>query len=370
MSIEDILSRAWLSSQVALVEGAEENHGRPDARAAVLMLLIAAMVETYALENHQEAGAVNTSLQMIRDMLPASNQRLAAVSRLNSLVLTWRGQADNPRFEQLRTQLENGVYGAMTGRADMLGIGSRMLLVRTRHPRRVIELLPDKTGMILTRPPLPVTSENPTNSNLVSLDSSRAIRPVRPALLAYTSSPGLVGDLANLGAVVVLSRQGIPLEVLPVIAEMEQEVVSVLPCNQLAAAELANLVRPAKDKGIELLVAPTQDDLQVLEVTRALTQVVSSAIEPPELLQLQRSRAFDALATQRTWSVDTKTPFELLSSAVTPTDIQARILIGSGEDPDIISRVQTAFSQGSPGIRIELISGGQSGATLVGVLSQ
>ena len=118
------------------------------------------------------------------------------------------------------------------------------------------------------------------------------------------------------------------------------------------------------------MVAPTQDDLQVLEVTRALTQVVSSAIEPPELLQLQRSRAFDALATQRTWSVDTKTPFELLSSAVTPTDIQARILIGSGEDPDIISRVQTAFSQGSPGIRIELISGGQSGATLVGVLSQ
>ncbi|WP_302969474.1 hypothetical protein [uncultured Varibaculum sp.] len=371
MSIEDILSRAWLSSQVALVEGAEENHGRPDARAAVLMLLIAAMVETYALENHQEAGAVNTSLQMISDMVPASNQRLAAVSRLNSLVLTWRGQADNPRFEQLRTQLEeNGVYGAMTGRADMLGIGSRMLLVRTRHPRRVIELLPDKTGMILTRPPLPVTSENPTNSNLVSLDSSREIRPVRPAVLAYTSSPGLVGDLANLGAVVVLSRQGIPLEVLPVIAEMEQEVVSVLPCNQLAAAELANLVRPAKDKGIELLLAPTQDDLQVLEVTRALTQVVSSAIEPPELLQLQRSRAFDALATQRTWSVDSKTPFELLSSAVTPTDIQARILIGSGEDPDIISRVQTAFSQGSPGIRIELISGGQSGATLVGVLSQ
>lgn len=370
MSIEDILSRAWMASQVALVEGAEENHGRPDARAAVLMLLVAAMVETYCRENQQEQGAVATSLQMVRDMVPDSHPGLPAPSRRHSLVLTWRGEADNSRVQRLRAELEkNGVYGAITGRADMLGIGPRMLLVRSRHPRKVIELLPEKSGMILARPPLPIESETPSGSNLVSLDSSRAIRPIRPAVLAYASAPGLVGDLANLGATVVLSRRGVPQEVLPIIAEMEQEVVQVLPCDQVSAAELANLVRPAKNQGIEVMVAPTQDDLQVLEVTRACCQVVSSAIETPDLIQLQRSRTFDALATQRTWTVSSETSFDLLASSVTADDVQARILIRKGEDPDLIARIQNALSQGAPGIRIELISGGQSGDTLVGVLS-
>lgn len=369
MSIEDILSRAWLASQVALVEGAEDNRGRPDARAAVLMLLIAAMLETYARENQQEVGAVNTSLQMVRDMVPQSHSAVHASGQMNSLMLTWRGETDNSRFEELRRQLEeNGVYGAMTGRADMLGIGPRILLVRSRHPRRVIELLPEKSGMVLIRPPLPVETEAST-SNLVSLGSSHTIHPIRPAVLAYTSAPGLVADIANLGATVVYSRRGIPLQILPVIAEMEQEVVQVLPCDQVSAAELTNLVRPAKDQGIDLMVAPTQDDLQVLEAARALTQVVSSAIAPAELIQLQRSRTFDSLARQRTFSVSPQMPFELLSSSVNRDDVQARILSGHGEDSELISRVQNALFQGAPGIRIELISGGQSGATVVGVLS-
>lgn len=369
MSIEDILSRAWLASQVALVEGAEDNRGRPDARAAVLMLLIAAMLETYARENQQEVGAVNTSLQMVRDMVPQSHSAVHASGQMNSLMLTWRGETDNSRFEKLRRQLEeNGVYGAMTGRADMLGIGPRILLVRSRHPRRVIELLPEKSGMVLIRPPLPVETEAST-SNLVSLGSSHTIYPIRPAVLAYTSAPGLVADIANLGATVVYSRRGIPLQILPVIAEMEQEVVQVLPCDQVSAAELTNLVRPAKDQGIDLMVAPTQDDLQVLEAARALTQVVSSAITPAELIQLQRSRTFDSLARQRTFSVSPQMPFELLSSSVNRDDVQARILSGHGEDSELISRVQNALFQGAPGIRIELISGGQSGSTVVGVLS-
>lgn len=369
MSIEDILSRAWLASQVALVEGAEDNRGRPDARAAVLMLLIAAMLETYARENQQEIGAVNTSLQMVRDMVPQSHSAVHAPTQMNSLMLTWRGETDNSRFEKLRRQLEkNGVYGAMTGRADMLGIGPRILLVRSRHPRRVIELLPEKSGMVLIRPPLPVETEAST-SNLVSLGSSHTIHPIRPAVLAYTSAPGLVADIANLGATVVYSRPGISPQVLPVIAEMEQEVVQVLPCDQVSAAELTNLVRPAKDQGIDLMVAPTQDDLQVLEAARALTQVVSSAIAPAELIQLQRSRTFDSLARQRTFSVSPQMPFELLSSSVNRDDVQARILSGHGEDSELISRVQNALFQGAPGIRIELISGGQSGATVVGVLS-
>lgn len=369
MSIEDILSRAWLASQVALVEGAEDNRGRPDARAAVLMLLIAAMLETYARENQQEVGAVNTSLQMVRDMVPQSHSTVHAPGQMNSLMLTWRGETDNSRFEELRRQLEkNGVYGAMTGRADMLGIGPRILLVRSRHPRRVIELLPEKSGMVLIRPPLPVETEAST-SNLVSLGSSHTIHPIRPAVLAYTSAPGLVADIANLGATVVYSRRGIPLQILPVIAEMEQEVVQVLPCDQVSAAELTNLVRPAKDQGIDLMVAPTQDDLQVLEAARALTQVVSSAITPAELIQLQRSRTFDSLARQRTFRVSPQMPFELLSSSVNRDDVQARILSGHGEDSELISRVQNALFQGAPGIRIELISGGQSGATVVGVLS-
>ncbi|MDU7407690.1 hypothetical protein [Varibaculum cambriense] len=369
MSIEDILSRAWLASQVALVEGAEDNRGRPDARAAVLMLLIAAMLETYSRENQQEIGAVNTSLQMIRDMVPASHPGVHAPTRMNSLMLTWRGEVDNSRFQKLRKQLEeNGVYGAMTGRADMLGIGPRMLLVRSRHPRRVIELLPENSGMVLIRPPLPVETEA-SASNLVSLGSSHTIHPVRPAVLAYASAPGLVADIANLGATVVYSRPGISPQVLPVIAEMEQEVVQVLPCDQVSAAELANLVRPAKDQGIELMVAPTQDDLQVLEAARALTQVVSSAIACPDLIQLQRSRTFDSLARQRTFSVTPEMPFEMLSSSVNRDDVQARILSGRGEDSEMISRVQNALFQGAPGIRIELISGGQRGATVVGVLS-
>lgn len=369
MSIEDILSRAWLASQVALVEGAEDNRGRPDARAAVLMLLIAAMLETYARENQQEVGAVNTSLQMIGDMVPQSHSAVHAPGQMNSLMLTWRGETDNSRFEELRRQLEeNGVYGAMTGRADMLGIGPRILLVRSRHPRRVIELLPEKSGMVLIRPPLPVETEAST-SNLVSLGSSHTIHPIRPAVLAYTSAPGLVADIANLGATVVYSRRGIPLQILPVIAEMEQEVVQVLPCDQVSAAELTNLVRPAKDQGIDLMVAPTQDDLQVLEAARALTQVVSSAIAPAELIQLQRSRTFDSLARQRTFSVTPEMPFDMLSSSVNRDDVQARILSGHGEDSELISRVQNALFQGAPGIRIELISGGQSGATVVGVLS-
>lgn len=369
MSIEDILSRAWLASQVALVEGAEDNRGRPDARAAVLMLLIAAMLETYARENQQEVGAVNTSLQMVRDMVPQSHSAVHMPGQMNSLMLTWRGETDNSRFEELRRQLEeNGVYGAMTGRADMLGIGPRILLVRSRHPRRVIELLPEKSGMVLIRPPLPVETEAST-SNLVSLGSSHTIHPIRPAVLAYTSAPGLVADIANLGATVVYSRRGIPLQILPVIAEMEQEVVQVLPCDQVSAAELTNLVRPAKDQGIDLMVAPTQDDLQVLEAARALTQVVSSAIAPAELIQLQRSRTFDSLARQRTFSVTPEMPFDMLSSSVNRDDVQARILSGHGEDSELISRVQNALFQGAPGIRIELISGGQSGATVMGVLS-
>ncbi|WP_122820821.1 DAK2 domain-containing protein [Varibaculum vaginae] len=370
MSIEDILSRAWMASQVALVEGAEENHGRPDARAAVLMLLVAAMLETYCQENQQDQGALATSLQMVRDMTPASHLALPTSSQIHSLVLTWRGEVDNSRFQRLRAELEqNGVYGAITGRADMLGIGPRMLLVRTRHPRRVIELLPEKSGMILTRPPLLTENASSSSSNLVSLDSSRAIRPIRPAVLAYASAPGLVGDLANLGATVVLSRRGTPREILPLITEMEQEVVQVLPCDQVSAAELANLVRPAKDQGIEIMVAPTQDDLQVLEVARACCQIVSSAIEIPDLIQLQRSRTFDALAIQRTWTVSLETPFDLLTSSVSPNDIQARILSRKGEDPEVIARIQNALSQGAPGIRIELISGGQNSETLVGVLS-
>lgn len=369
MSIEDILSRAWLASQVALVEGAEDNRGRPDARAAVLMLLIAAMLETYARENQQEIGAVNTSLQMVRDMVPQSHSAVHTPTQMNSLMLTWRGETDNSRFDKLRRQLEeNGVYGAMTGRADMLGIGPRILLVRSRHPRRVIELLPEKSGMVLIRPPLPVETEA-SSSNLVSLGSSHTIHPIRPAVLAYTSAPGLVADIANLGATVVYSRRGIPLQILPVIAEMEQEVVQVLPCDQVSAAELTNLVRPAKDQGIDLMVAPTQDDLQVLEAARALTQVVSSAIVPADLIELQRSRTFDSLARQRTFSVSPQMPFELLSASVNRDDVQARILSGRGEDSELISRVQNALFQGAPGIRIELISGGQSGATVVGVLS-
>ena len=116
-------------------------------------------------------------------------------------------------------------------------------------------------------------------------------------------------------------------------------------------------------------MAPTQDDLQVLEAARALTQVVSSAITVPDLIQLQRSRTLDALARQRTFNVDRDIPFDLLSSSVNRNDVQARILTAGKEDPDLISRVQNALFQKAPEIRIELISGGQSGSTVVGVLS-
>ncbi|MFD6091399.1 DAK2 domain-containing protein [Oerskovia sp. NPDC060338] len=180
-------------------------------------------------------------------------------------------------------------------------------------------------------------------------------------VVAITSAPGLVPDLARSGAVVLLAadRAPEPEEVLRVAVDTSARFVTVLPGS--AAAAVA--ARAAASR-----VEPGAGDLQAVEVLDAPTDLhVVAALAAAQLVEEDQAEAMRAaLADVRAVQVaaDGSLVRPALEDLLRPDDEVLTIMPGRGVDPLVIDVVVGIARQRVPGIEVVVLDSGRDHADL------
>ncbi|MFF3066011.1 DAK2 domain-containing protein [Oerskovia sp. NPDC057915] len=181
-------------------------------------------------------------------------------------------------------------------------------------------------------------------------------------VVAITSAPGLVPDLARSGAVVLLvtDRAPTPGEVLRVAVDAGARRVAVLPGSQAAAdvaREAGRLVGPGTGdlRGIEVLDAPT--DLHVVAALAAAT--LGSA---DDVVSLMRETLDDVRAVQV--PADGALVRPALEGLLRDDDEVLTVLPGRRVDPVVIDVVAGIARQRVPGIEVVVLGSGRDHADL------
>jgi dihydroxyacetone kinase-like predicted kinase len=181
-------------------------------------------------------------------------------------------------------------------------------------------------------------------------------------VVAITSAPGLVPDLARSGAVVLLATDQAPTpgEVLRVAVDTGARRVAVLPGSEVAAdvaREAGGLVDAGAGdlRGIEVLDAPT--DLHVVAALAAAT--LGSA---DDVVSLMRETLDDVRAVQV--PADGALVRPALEGLLRADDEVLTVLPGRRVDPVVIDVVAGIARQRVPGIEVVVLDSGRDHADL------
>ncbi|WP_030150851.1 DAK2 domain-containing protein [Oerskovia turbata] len=181
-------------------------------------------------------------------------------------------------------------------------------------------------------------------------------------VVAITSAPGLVPDLARSGAVVLLTTDQAPTpgEVLRVAVDTGARRVAVLPGSEVAAdvaREAGGLVGPGAGdlRGLEVLDAPTD-----LHVVAALAAAALGSVD--DVVALMRATLDDVRAVQV--PADGAFVRPALEGLLRADDEVLTVLPGRRVDPVVIDVVAGIARQRVPGIEVVVLDSGRDHADL------
>lgn len=381
--IPDLVSLFSAQAQYGLVNATSERTGRVDAGAAVLAVLFASLDATL----RGDTAVLDTLAQMLADLAAspgAASPRPQAPGPGEAFtvdVLLWGTDEDaRAALAQLDTL---GVRHSCVGRTDLFGVGtwrlhvdtSAPLAVRPRHGvvRRfqVVDARPD--DMIGEDQLL----DGVTHRGVRLLERHTLRLVERVAVVACTRAPGLVEDLAQAGALVLLDPDPTDADVLEgALARSTTGVCLVAPCDQDSADWARSCARgpgTAQDAG-QLLVADSRDDLSALVVAQAcapmfvphpggtgvapiiapmLTGTAAQSLRASTVIPLPHEDEDQALQ-------------EVMAQMGSTSSRRHRVLVGAGDGPTLVAVLRqmiAAHSTRGAG-DLEVIDGGQAGPSL------
>lgn len=381
--VPDIVSLFSSQAQYGLVNATSERTGRVDAGAAVLAVLFASLDATV----RGDTAVLQTLAQMLADLAAspgAASPRPQAPGPGEAFtvdVLLWGTDEDaKAALSQLDTL---GVRHSCVGHPDLFGVGtwrlhvdtSAPLAVRPRHGvvRRfqVVDARPDD---MIGEDQL---SDGVTHRGVRLLERRTLRRVERVAVVACTRAPGLVEDLAQAGALVLLDPDPDDREALAAaLARSSTGVCLVAPCDRESAAWADTCAEelPEDASGGSLLVADSRDDLSALVVAQACAPMFvphpggpgAAGIIAPMLTGTAR-QALQASTVLALPHEDEDSSLEDVMTQMRATSSRRhRVLVGAGDGPTLVAVLRQMISAHSTrgGGDLEVIDGGQTGPSL------
>ena len=279
-----------------------------------------------------------------------------------------------------------GARLSYVGRVDLFGMGEWRLHVDTSAPLAAHPT----SGQVIrfqvcdARPDAQIGIDELADEGLshrgVRLLQRRPMRRVeRARVIACTSAPGLVEDLARAGAVVFLDLSSGDAAGIVSAATSRTGVTLVATCDEASASLVSTVasVLPSPAPGVPaILRAGSRDDLDVLAVARACAPLFvpqPGGVEAaPTLARMLRDGAHDALASCASAPLppggDPEGIAEALAEASRSGGDSWRLLISRDDDgPYTVATVRQLLStrDASSTIDLETWDGGQSGPSLV-----
>lgn len=445
LSLEDICSRTWMSTQISFAEEAEENGA--DARAGVFLLMAATMWDSYLENNHEAetdpAYALEPTLEMLRDLaaLNAQNQELGnpginrESKRNNIYEVAWQGLLDRERIRQLRDRfLKENIYGALSGNPDLLGIGPWQILLRCNRPQKILEMLADLPGYSIVRRTDPAP-EPEISANVIMLEKPARLK--RPAVMVFTTASGLCAEMARYGAAVVWSKDSrgakgaFPDEIeintadnendisqkyeiagneetsllpdtayadyygpdtlfasfstpvakpeekwdlgdgfqkndlLRMIEGFESEVAQTIVSSRRLARLLHDIKNPLKEKGITLIISEADNELEAFEIARYAPEYIAPELSQADQMAILRARSMEAREGQTSWEIALASLENDIAENVAKDTTLARVLLSANAPANLLGKIQEILLMQAPQIRLDVISGGQGGPSVI-----
>ncbi|HEY0259528.1 MAG TPA: hypothetical protein VGC18_06715 [Lacisediminihabitans sp.] len=395
--VAGIVSLFSSQAQYGLVNATSERTGRVDAGAAVLAVLFTSLDAAV-----REDTAVLISLtQMLADLAGspgASSPRPQAPSpdRAFGVDIVLRGT----RAEATRVFVDLsslGVRYSSVGFSDLFGVGEWRVHVDTSAPLAVrprsglvwrFQVCDARPDELIGEDPL---SDVVTHRGARLLERSTLTRVERACVVACTRAPGLVEDLAQAGAVVLLDPGGDDTTAIATQARRSSTgVCLVAPCDE-GSADLAR--RVASDLGstresdaaaarmartLRVLVATSDDDLGVLSVSQACATLFVPRPGGPSVAGIiaPMLEGTAAQAIERSRTVVLPVPGEdpgfgaAVHEIVSREPRHFRVLVGAGQDgPFLVAmlrQVLASTGSGEPQTPdLEAIDGAQPGPSLL-----
>ncbi|MDO5746419.1 MAG: hypothetical protein Q4P66_01990 [Actinomycetaceae bacterium] len=386
-----VVGRAWSAAQEAFVESAENNHMRGDARAAVFVMVIGALADTLALRCNIASRVLVATSCMLRDMrtrpLPHDKRGRHDIPFL----VRYTYESSHHEAQHLRNSLiERGIYGAMSGRADLLGVGIWQVVVRTREPHTV---LPAGIRTAVISNPCPVALRLPAeHDNTVIMLERPYLRdhaePQPLPLIAVTRAPGLVEDLANSHATVffeptpreemrqqpVLSDKlhtALSTSLRALIDWIPAPFVCVVTCDKFSENTARTIAEtpylPDSDNALfpshisrRTFVLAARNEWEVSHFVRDCAQVrTPPSYDPDEMTEVIKDVFADVKRDYTTFELNDQQLLEI------PDHDHVEVLLSASDTTVEATRI-VALLEGRPSNRpIDMKRGGQSGPTLI-----
>ncbi|WP_309305868.1 DAK2 domain-containing protein [Schaalia dentiphila] len=383
--VEDVFSRFSSQAQIGLVEATNEATGRIDPGGAFVALVLACIDASM----RGDAGILQSFTAMLADLAERHSRAPEAAppppGRDFTVDIILEGTQED--LDALLARLGGlGARLSYVGRVDLFGMGEWRLHVDTSAPLAAHPT----SGQVIrfqvcdARPDAQIGIDELADEGLshrgVRLLQRRPMRRVeRARVIACTSAPGLVEDLARAGAVVFLDPSSGDAAGIVSAATSRTGVTLVATCDEASASLVGTVasVLPAPAPGVPaILRAGSRDDLDVLAVARACAPLFvpqPGGVEAaPTLARMLRDGAHDALASCASAPLppggDPEGIAEALAEASRSGGNSWRLLISRDDDgPYTVATVRQLLStrDASSTIDLETWDGGQSGPSLV-----
>lgn len=383
--VDDVFSRFSSQAQIGLVEATNEATGRIDPGGAFIALVLACIDASM----RGDAGILQSFTAMLADLAERHSRAPEAASpppgRDFTVDIILEGTQED--LDALLARLGGlGARLSYVGRVDLFGMGEWRLHVDTSAPLAAHPT----SGQVIrfqvcdARPDAQIGIDELADEGLshrgVRLLQRRPMRRVeRARVIACTSAPGLVEDLARAGAVVFLDLNSGDAAGIVSAATSRTGVTLVATCDEASASLVGTVasVLPSPAPGVPaILRAGSRDDLDVLAVARACAPLFvpqPGGVEAaPTLARMLRDGAHDALASCASAPLppggDPEGIAEALAEASRSGGDSWRLLISRDDDgPYTVATVRQLLStrDASSTIDLETWDGGQSGPSLV-----
>lgn len=373
LSIEDLLLRSWVSAQVSLTDGADENGGRIDPYATVFLLFLAVAAQLY----HELTGSsdmiLEPTVQMITEISDWENP--GKTPSIKYFEISWNGEIMETCFQECKKRLEDkACYGAVAGMADEFGVGERAITLITTRPQGNLKLLPMDCGTAQIKKIFPrrrAFETSPHIDNLVLGNQWGDVAPKNPEVWAFTGAIGLVAEMAEAGVRVFYNPEIKPINLESLLADFEEPLIQLVPGTVMQANLLKQeLIRLAlrKREYPQVQISPSVNELQLLQLALETVIPVDSHISQKDLELLQQSRCYQALSAQRTWEISSVEDLEGIATGLEDNEEYIRVLVPNKVDSNLLYRLQSVISEKSPGSRVDYINTLVGEHLLLGVL--
>ena len=403
VTLADVAATAAFSAQESVVETGGLGHGPVDAGGAAIMLLLTCLADVIATDT--DGALAPIACQMLEDLSQGARTHLELGSTLGPLStgefeVMYLLEATPEQAGQVRNRLEEiGDSVGVVGTSDAWGVGLYQVHVHTDTPRAALPLQGKARQICVhhlhstplisepTDEPPELWGSQGQDSHVVSFDRFAAALAAKQAqrenstelllpekkvgVIACTRAPGLIAQLGRTGSVVVLdaASDGI----VRAVGDLGLSDVLVLPCDAESSAQAhaaartlakraaATSLPSSPDADLELRVADTDDDAQVLAAAVALAARPEAAGDTLTDLVRQVRRATAILRTYAFTGHDAESQSvaQAISESLRHDDQRVTVILGQNASTDVSEMVRETVNMFSAEIEVAINAGMQ-----------